>query len=117
MFGRCIPKNISKLIDLVTDENFDLKTIATDATILQGVIENLKNGQFLLEIWGDLKSTWCHILIGFGVAAIASIILIVLMRYFAAPLVWISIFGTIGVLSFGEFNDNDTYFVLCSIQQ
>lgn len=70
----------------------------------------------------DVMDSWQYILIGLLISMIVSLIFIAMMRWVAAPLVWLSILGIIGMLSYGmseyktgqligiAFNKNKIYF-------
>ncbi|KAF5300796.1 hypothetical protein FQR65_LT09099 [Abscondita terminalis] len=55
------------------------------------------------EIVEDIMNTWKHILVALVLALLVCIIYIVLMRWIAGVMVWISILGVLAVLSFGVY--------------
>lgn len=50
----------------------------------------------------DVIDSYKYILMGFLISMIVSLIFIAMMRWVAAPLVWLSVLGVIGLLSYGE---------------
>lgn len=51
----------------------------------------------------DIAASWWKILIGVALALVACIIFIMMLRWIAAPMVWISIIGVVAGLSFCEY--------------
>ncbi|CAF1292237.1 unnamed protein product [Adineta steineri] len=131
LFGRCIPEHLQNLASSLIeapDTNGTIQPIydsngerLNGSKLDQGVkylvdILNLKEiASFLVE---DFTTSWQYILIALGFAAIISFVWIVLMRWFAKPLVWLAIIlfivllAIVSGLSFFEFiqlrskNDN-----------
>ncbi|CAF1660993.1 unnamed protein product, partial [Adineta ricciae] len=134
LFGRCVPEHIQSLANSVlaaTDDDGRNKTIdgsdgqpLNGSKLEQGVkylvdVLNLREiAAFLME---DFATSWQYILLGLGFAAIISFIWIVLMRWFAKPIVWLGIalfillLAVASGLSFFEFmqlrekNDNQIF--------
>lgn len=46
--------------------------------------------------------TWQYVIVGLLLAVISCMILIAVMRWIAAPFVWISILGVLGAIGFGK---------------
>lgn len=59
----------------------------------------MQMGQLIVE---DTINTWPVLAAGLAIAALASLIIIAIMRWVAAPIVWLSIVGVIALLSVGE---------------
>ncbi|XP_053945220.1 choline transporter-like 2 [Anastrepha ludens] len=55
------------------------------------------------EIVEDIMNSWYVVLMALMCTLVASLILIALMRWFAAPILWISIFGVLIGLGFGVY--------------
>lgn len=73
-------------------------------------IKPLKEGQKIVE---DVVQSWWAILIGLVIAMVCCLIVIAMMRWLAAPLLWLSILGVIAMLSFGtSFNILSTLKIL-----
>lgn len=51
----------------------------------------------------DIAASWWKILIGVALALVACIIFIMMLRWIAAPMVWISIIGVVAGLSFCKY--------------
>lgn len=66
-------------------------------------VEDTQMFQVGLKIIEDVANCWWQILVGLGVAMLICIIYIVLMRWIAAVMVWLSILGVIALLSFCKF--------------
>lgn len=49
----------------------------------------------------DIIETWRTMALALAIAMIVCLIFIAMMRWFAAPFVWLSIFGVIGLLVYG----------------
>lgn len=56
-------------------------------------------GQLIVE---DTINTWPVLAAGLLIAALASLIIIAIMRWVAGPIVWLSIVGVIALLGAGE---------------
>lgn len=56
-------------------------------------------GQLIVE---DTINTWPLLVVGFIVAAICSLIIIIIMRWVAGPIVWFSIVGVLVLLGSGK---------------
>lgn len=58
-------------------------------------------GQMIIE---DVIDSWKYILVGFVISMVVSLIFIAMMRWIAAPMVWLSILGVMALLSYGKLN-------------
>lgn len=58
-------------------------------------------GQMIIE---DVMDSYKYILMGFLISMVVSLIFIAMMRWIAGPMVWLSILGVMGLLSYGELN-------------
>uniref|UniRef100_A0A182PBV3 Choline transporter-like protein n=1 Tax=Anopheles epiroticus TaxID=199890 RepID=A0A182PBV3_9DIPT len=59
-----------------------------------------QTSQMIVE---DILESWRMILVFVALSVVASLILIAMLRWIAKPLVWISIIGVIGALSYGVY--------------
>lgn len=50
----------------------------------------------------DVIDSWKYILVGFVISMVVSLIFIAMMRWIAAPMVWLSILGVMALLSYGK---------------
>lgn len=57
----------------------------------------------------DVLDSWKVILLFFLASMVVSLIFIAMMRWMAAPLVWLSILGVIGLLSYGVYYSYTQY--------
>lgn len=53
----------------------------------------------------DVIDSWWQILVALGLTMIVSLLFIVIMRWIAAPVIWFTILGVIGILGYGERDD------------
>lgn len=58
----------------------------------------------------DVIESWQHILYGLLASMFCCLIIIAVLRWLATPMVWLSIFGVIGLLGFGKCNKKILYF-------
>lgn len=56
-------------------------------------------GQLIVE---DTRNIWPVLAVALVMAALVSLIFIAIMRWLAAPIIWLSIVGVIALLSVGE---------------
>jgi len=52
----------------------------------------------------DLHNSWPYIVGGLAIAMVVSLIYILLMRWFAGIMVWLSLLGTIALLSYCKYS-------------
>lgn len=108
-YYRCIPSITSTgnviASDASTVTDKDGSTISY-AQLQKGIdyisqLLNIKGiAQFLFE---DFYNSWVLILVLLVIAAIASFLYIIIMRWVLAPLIYLSIIGVIGLLAFGVY--------------
>lgn len=60
-------------------------------------------GQMIVE---DTVKVWPMLAVGLILSAFCSLIIIAVMRWIAGPIVWLSIFGVLGLLGTGELKLN-----------
>ncbi|XP_044258638.1 choline transporter-like 2 isoform X2 [Tribolium madens] len=98
---RCIP---------TIDDTFyeTLKKFALNDT--QKFLDSVKNIKALSQaeqvgqnIVDDLVESWWKILAGVGIAVVVSVIYIMMLRWLAAPLVWLSLIGVLALLIAGVY--------------
>ncbi|XP_037044636.1 choline transporter-like 2 isoform X2 [Bradysia coprophila] len=68
--------------------------------LAEGFIKEKVEGQKIVE---DIISSKWHILVALIIAMVCSLILIAMMRWLAAPLLWLSIIGVLVMLGFATF--------------
>ncbi|CAG9827038.1 unnamed protein product [Diabrotica balteata] len=97
---RCIP-NLTKI------DNSILSKIQADLADLKKSVNNIKLlydfqeiGQKIIE---DLITCWWKIALGVGIALVVCLIYIFILRWFAGPLVWLSIIGVVVGLGAGLY--------------
>ena len=56
-------------------------------------------GQLIVE---DTRNIWPVLAVALVIAALVSLFFIAIMRWLAAPIIWLSIVGVIALLSVGE---------------
>ena len=72
-----------------------------NATIAQTILLNLQNvGQ---RIIGDIRQSWHWILAGFGICMVASFIYILIMRWLAGVLVWLTTYAVLTLIGFAAY--------------
>lgn len=121
--GRCIPSidQVASAAGVLTDAAGAVPTdTIVDATGANVTATGLVNGsqaiQYYLEardiadkLFADLNTSWQWLLIMLAVAAFVAFIWIVLMRWITGVLVWVTLLGLIGLLSFGVWYCYDEY--------
>nr|XP_039270354.1 choline transporter-like protein 2 [Styela clava] len=112
--NRCIPSVIVDATNFVADSASGQDTTIVNAlnqtvtgsnlNLGSEVIQAYLNAQEIgMKIFADFTASWYWILAGLGVAAVIAFLWIVIMRWVAWPMVWITIFGLFGVLGFGVY--------------
>lgn len=103
---RCIP-TLSNINDTTIAAIQNITNIGDFYETMQTSISNIKIlaqaeeiGQNVVE---DIMHSWWKILIGVGLALLACIIYILLLRWIAAPIVWLSIIGVVVCLGLGLY--------------
>ncbi|XP_066547781.1 choline transporter-like protein 5-B isoform X1 [Amia ocellicauda] len=84
----------------------DLREAANQVTAIQqggesGINSLLDAREVGMKIFEDYASSWYWILIGLVIAMLVSLTFILLLRYTAGVLLWLIIFGVIGVIGYG----------------
>uniref|UniRef100_H2YS19 Choline transporter-like protein n=1 Tax=Ciona savignyi TaxID=51511 RepID=H2YS19_CIOSA len=113
--GRCIPAiavDSLNLISSAVDEagnNFNASLDASNTTITyQSLLDGTAPVKLYLEaraiaenIFADLTVSWYWLLGMLAITAVVAFLWIVIMRWVAGIMVWVTLLGIIGVLSFG----------------
>ncbi|XP_055298799.1 choline transporter-like 2 isoform X6 [Sitodiplosis mosellana] len=107
---RCVPKNITELIDVASEKNVNLTEITNSTDVVSILLSAVKNIELLSEFEGMgqrivedvLKIRW-EIGADIFIAMFFCLIVIAVMRWVATPLVWLSILGVIVMLGFGTY--------------
>nr|XP_002126506.1 choline transporter-like protein 5 [Ciona intestinalis]XP_018668803.1 choline transporter-like protein 5 [Ciona intestinalis] len=114
--GRCIPRVATDLVSFAA-ESLDSAGNSLNATLVDSNNQTI-TGQSLLDgtapiklylearaiaekIFADLTVSWYWLLGMLGITAIVAFLWIVIMRWVAGVMVWVTLLGIIGVLSFG----------------
>jgi len=107
--GRCIPgvdaatASFNVAGEIIKDaENNDVTGSALSLGV-KPIQAYLKAQDFFTVVLKDMSKSWATILILLAVAAVMSFLWIVLMRYVAGPMVWITLLGFLGLASFGVY--------------
>ncbi|XP_062903972.1 choline transporter-like protein 4 [Mobula hypostoma] len=102
--GRCVP-NVD---GTVFPGNFtigDMEPGNATADAVKQATENLVQGfnikQVGMRIFEDFTKSWYWILIGLVIAMLVSLLFLLLLRFIAGILIWVIIFGLIGVIAYG----------------
>ena len=125
IFGRCIPDilvtTINKSAEFAiqvyneqTNANETIEIQNDDGTKTDLTFETLKNAAKYLTNLFNLKRTFEYayedfensvwlILAGLGIALVLSFLLILLLRFFVAPFVYVSIFAVLAIIAFGLY--------------
>ncbi|CAH1786106.1 unnamed protein product [Owenia fusiformis] len=113
--GRCVPSFLSKVLDsasglvdtlsnaTIVDKS---NTTVTDVDLQDGsywLALFLNAKEYGMKIYQDVVGSWWLILVGLGIAMILAFIWIILMRWIAGPIVWITIILFIGLFGFGTY--------------
>ncbi|XP_055696099.1 choline transporter-like 2 isoform X2 [Lutzomyia longipalpis] len=108
-YGRCIPFDFESARQI-------LETIALELQNLIQAVDHIKIlatingvGQMVVE---DVMDSWLTILISLGITMIVSLLFIVIMRWVAAPVIWLTIFGVIGILGYIIYYSSTMYIEL-----
>lgn len=112
LVGRCIPQVLQDAANFVADTGTNQVAVDALNNTVTGSALNLGTNTVRLylnaraigmKIFADFTSSWYWILAGLGVAAVVAFLWIVLMRWIAGPMVWITIFALLGVIGFGIY--------------
>ncbi|XP_046448873.1 choline transporter-like protein 2 isoform X1 [Daphnia pulex] len=103
--GRCIPSLTNMTTDSIIFSNPAVREVPIPIEdIVNGTIflaQLLSAGQTFDRIFQDYSETWWIILIGLAVSMIISLFWIVLMRFAAGFMVWLSILAILALQGFG----------------
>ncbi|RZC34922.1 CTL-like protein 2, partial [Asbolus verrucosus] len=95
--SRCIPKINSTFFESIKgDIHFSENELISSIKNIKALSQAEQVGQNVVD---DLISSWLQILIGIAIAVVACIIYIVIMRWIAAVMVWLSLIGVVVLLS------------------
>ncbi|XP_062892175.1 choline transporter-like protein 2 isoform X3 [Mobula hypostoma] len=121
--GRCFPAlETSKGVIMINNQtNFNLADGGTvNATQLlegaKGVNRILEAREVAMKIFEDYTKSWYWILIGLVIALVISLIYVVLLRFLATVMVWLSILLVIAALGYGIYHCYMEYTSLKGIQ-
>ncbi|XP_069121445.1 choline transporter-like protein 2 [Argopecten irradians] len=121
--GRCVPSIFLTIFDkskeLVTSGNYNITT-AGGTAVTGNLVEQaseylatfLSATQVVELVFKDIVSAWYLMLIFMGIAMIFCFIWIVLLRWFAGILVWVSIIVVLALLGFGCYYSYSQYYDL-----
>ncbi|KAJ8960452.1 hypothetical protein NQ318_013736, partial [Aromia moschata] len=109
---RCIP-NLNEINDAILgnlssalNTPISLENITTSISNIKLIAQAEEIGQNIVE--DIIYSKW-NILIGIGIALVCCIIYILMLRWLAAPIVWLSIIGVVVVLGGGVYFTTKKY--------
>ena len=109
--GRCMPsmsvnatETDALLADnqVVTEQGGNPVTVTELREDFEGLLQS-EAGNFIQTSFADLQESWPAILIILGIAVVVSFIWIFLMRWIAAPLIWLFILGLLALMGFGLY--------------
>lgn len=117
--GRCIPA-VQQGLDVLTSAGGTTANSILDASgqnvTAASLLEGTKAVEYYLEardladkLFSDLNTSWVWLVTMLAVAAVVAFIWIVLMRWVTGILVWVTLLGLIGLLSFGVWYCYDEY--------
>ena len=101
--------------EVVFEDGGEPLTIDELRSGFEGLLQSEATG-FVQRSLADLQESWPAILILLGVAVVVSFIWIFLMRWIAAPLIWIFILGLGGLMGFGLYFCFDKWMSLTNEQ-
>ncbi|KAJ8977657.1 hypothetical protein NQ317_002459 [Molorchus minor] len=102
----CIPNSgeindaILGNISSITNSNITLENIVTSISNIKLLAQAEEIGQNVVE---DIVYSRWNILAGVGIALVCCIIYILMLRWIAGPIVWLSIVGVVVAMSFGVY--------------
>ncbi|CAD5113685.1 DgyrCDS2846 [Dimorphilus gyrociliatus] len=110
LIGRCIPSIFGAIKDKAATIVGDGQAMADAAnnTVTYGYLEKgskylalfLSAKEYGVKIYQDVRASWWLILVGLGLAMLLSFIWIVLMRWLAGVIVWLTILLFVGLFGF-----------------
>ncbi|XP_041370841.1 choline transporter-like protein 4 [Gigantopelta aegis] len=118
VFGRCVPA-VSEITDMALNSgNFVLKaadgTKVTRALLKDANREMARFFKYGQQVYADVIKSWQSLLVGLGLTMLLAMIWIVLMRWIAGIMVWLTIFAVLGCLGFSTYFSLDKYMHLKS---
>ncbi|XP_069697989.1 choline transporter-like 2 isoform X2 [Periplaneta americana] len=103
VYGRCLPGDIKS----ITGELEKLKEGIEGGAAAVAFLSKAKEiGHKIVE---DLSDSWPFVIGGIGLAMLVCLIYIILMRWFAGIMVWLSLIGVVGLLSYCIYASYDKY--------
>ncbi|XP_048587230.1 choline transporter-like protein 4 [Nematostella vectensis] len=112
VLNRCVPTIVNNQLgnlletNQATGQNITAKQVEDGSLMVQAML-NLQNlGQKVIQ---DVQESWYAILGGLGIAMVASFIYILVMRWIAGLLVWITTYAVLTLLGFGIYYCWTTY--------
>ncbi|CAK8684737.1 unnamed protein product [Clavelina lepadiformis] len=122
--SRCVPQVNNTVTSFLYDGTQEL--VSASQTVISG--SSLQNGtnelqQFLAAreiadaIFADFTASWYWLLALMAISALVAFLWIVIMRWFAGVIVWITLLGLIGLLSFGVWYCYNEYNILKTANQ
>ncbi|KAK2176536.1 hypothetical protein NP493_657g01053 [Ridgeia piscesae] len=101
--GRCVPSALSSMVSDLVDK-YNNTVNETDLTGGSKYMAFFLNAQeYGMKILQDVRSSWHMILIGLVIAMLVSFLYIVIMRWIAGLMVWITIFLFVGLFAYGTY--------------
>jgi choline transporter-like protein 2/4/5 len=101
VYGRCLPGHIdpnAQALQTVLNKNAaELEEMVVGQSNIDILNRTEEVGQRVVK---DLHNSWPYIVGGLAIAMVVSLIYILLMRWFAGIMVWLSLLGTIALLSY-----------------
>ncbi|GFU96693.1 choline transporter-like protein 2 [Trichonephila clavipes] len=126
IFGRCLP-DIRKLAPKdpdkpITDKDDNVIRLGNDELLVDSIVNATGSlAQFLSlremgsKIFSDFKASWHLLLLGLVLSMVVSLIWIVLMRWLAGVMVWLSAVLVLGFLGFGCYYSTTKYLSLKNV--
>ncbi|XP_067661086.1 choline transporter-like protein 2 [Haliotis asinina] len=121
VIGRCIPSIFGQVADLASDltTSGGYALQAADGTNVTG--NALDSASYYLAlfyqfkeygelVYKDVVASWWMLLVGLGMAMLVAMIWIVLLRWLAGIMVWITIFALLGLLGFSTYYSYSKYY-------
>lgn len=119
---RCVPTLVGNKMNAWLEENGGKvetkgKNLTADSVkegnVAQSILLNLQNvgGRIL----GDVRHSWHWIFAGFGLSMVASFIYIIIMRWLAGIMVWLTTYAVMTLMGFGAYYSYTEYQRLAEI--
>nr|CAB3266288.1 choline transporter-like protein 5 [Phallusia mammillata] len=128
--GRCIPqilKDAANEVAMLTNQNgvtvpvpiVDANNNTINGTTVDlgtvGIKLYLEARQIADKIFADVTSSWYWLLALIGISAVVAFLWIVIMRWVAGIMVWVTLIGIIAALTFGTWYCADEYVRLLTV--